>query len=188
MVFGSEIGKAYLGTDLVFQKASPQPQQHTLTKYPSSYDQNDYSYDSISNISRSYASVESTNYGQMNLVTGKNAESWMYFKFDTSSIPAGATIVSVSCQIKASISTTNSSVISARTIQLYSGTTAKGSSVNIKSVSSSDITYTLSGGAWTLEEASDVRFKVYARRGTSQASTSHLIRIYGATLTITYTI
>jgi len=187
MYLGSTgIAKAYLGADLVFQKGqqpAPQPQQYAVALHPTSYDTTDYSYYSISNSSNAYEDSDSTNYCSVRAKNGNYAETWVYFKFDTSSIPSGATILEVTCKVKASYSA-NNTIIPTHTIQMYSGTTAKGSATTLGTSASEK---TLDVGTWTRAELEDARIKLYLQRSTTQPSTAYYGRFYGATLTITYT-
>ena len=162
-------------------------QQYTLSKNLSSYDTSDHQYSSLSNASRAYTSYDSTTYANMSLTTGSQAETWVYFKFDLSSIPANATIDSVSVTAKTSITTGSSGAVATRRWTLCSGTTAKSSNVTITNVSSSLIA-TVDGGTWTRAELDDARLKIYAKRGTSNTSNSYSIRLFGATITVTYTV
>lgn len=126
-----------------------------------------------------------TTYAQWNLTTGSNAESYVFYKFNLSEIPADATINSVTCKAKAYINQTNSSRISARTIQLYyQNLTAKGSATTI---SSSTSVLTLTCGTWTRKELDECHIRLYAKRGTSNTTTTYYCRFYGADLTINYT-
>ena len=149
---------------------------------PSSYDSSNYSYYSLSNASNAYASYSSTTYAQINLKTGSGAETYIFFNFDVSSIPADATILRVVCSAKASCNQVNSNTTS-RTLRLYSGTTAKGSATSIDSNSGSGKAYLLSAGTWTRSELNNIRIRVYAKRGTSNVNnTGYYLRFFGATL------
>lgn len=157
----------------------------SITTYPSSYDTTDYSYASVSNISNAYTAADSTTYAQINLKTGSKATTYIYLLFDLSSIPANATINSVSCSAKISVSSTSTSYIATKEIQMFTGTTAKGSATSVTSTSATS--YTLTCGTWTRAELQNARLRLYAVRGTSSTSTSRYYRFYGATLTVTYT-
>lgn len=154
----------------------------TITLVPSSYD-SDHAYYSASSIANGYTDATSTTYSQINLTRGSGAITYFYYKFDTSSIPADATISSISCSAKLRISTTNSSYVTTRQIQLFSGTTGKGSA---SSVTNSNTTIALTCGTWTRSELNDTRIRLYAVRGTKNTNTSYGFVFYGATLTITY--
>ena len=169
----------------ITQDAGSTPQQYTLTLNPSFYDTDDHSYASMTNPANAYTSENTTKYCQINLLTGTEAETWMYFGFDTSSIPAGATIDSVVCTAKTYVNT-NVTNVPTREWQLFTGTTPKGSAVSIPSASAG--IDSVSGATWTAAEIANIRLRMYARRGTANVNTSSHIRLYGATLTITYTI
>lgn len=151
----------------------------------SGYDQTDYAYYSVSNISRAYTGSTSTTYGSVNLTRGKNAVTYIYFLFDTSSIPANATITSVSCSAKLSISNVSVGNVAANEVDLCSGTTTKDSTIL---TGTTTVTITLSGGTWTRAEVNDVRLKLYAMRGTGNTNYGYNFRIYGGTLTVGYTV
>lgn len=163
---------------------------NTITVYPASYDQSNYSYASV-NSSHPLSNPigkgsDNDTYSEWNMKTGSNAESHVFYKFDLSQIPSNATIDSVSCSAKGYISSTSSFYINSRTMQMYYGTsTAKGSSVDLTtSASAQDI----SCGTWTREELNDCRIRIYSKRSRFSASTSRTARFYGATLTVTYTV
>ena len=116
--------------------------QDTITAHPTGV-ASDHAYASVSNTTNGYAESSNTNYATINLTTGSGATTYIYFTFDFTDIPNGATINSVSCSAKAYINTTNSSRITTRQIQLYSGTTAKGSA---STVSNSTTAFTMTTG------------------------------------------
>lgn len=161
------------------------PQQYTITRNPSSYDGDNLAYASFTNPTRAYTDENSTNYCQIGLVTGADAETYVYFKFDTSAIPVGATIDEVSCTAKTYISNSSNANIPIREWQLFAGTTPKGNSVTFPSAASA---LSVSGASWTRNEVSDIRIRMYAKRGTNNVNNNFFIRFYGATLTIKYTI
>lgn len=157
-------------------------QQHTITLYPSSYDTENYSWYSISNVARGYTSATSTNYATITCNT-KGSVAYIYYKFDTSQIPDGAEIVSVECKAKLSING-NSTTTPVKRVQMFTGLTAKG---NYTAASSTATTYTLDVGDWTLAELRDIRVRPYMQEGASTTS-RYVINFYGATLTITYAV
>lgn len=162
------------------------PQQYTLTKYPSSYDTTDHSYYALTNPSNAYTNTSSTSYCRIRLTTGSQAETWIYFEFDTSSIPANAVIDEVSCSAKTYKSNGTTSNIAIARWQLYSGTTPKG---DYATIAASQQVQTITNTSWTREEVSDLRLRMYAKRGTQNTSTNTFdIRLYGAELTIKYTV
>lgn len=160
----------------------------SATLYPSGYNKSKYSYASVQSGYGLDTPVgkgsTNTTYSQWNLKTGSNAESYVFYEFDCSSIPTDATIKSISCSAKVYISQTNSSRISSRQVQLYyNTTTAKGSA---STVSTSTTALNLSCGTWTRSELNAISLRIYSKRGTSNTTTTYYNRFYGATLTITY--
>lgn len=154
-------------------------QEHTITLHPSSYDEENYSWRTSSNITHGYTSSDSTNYAEFGLVKS-GGETYIYYKFDTSSIPDGAEIVSVSCTAKVLING-NSTTTPQKKIQMATGTTLKGTASNANSTVT---VYTLDVGEWTLAELRDIRVRPYAKMGNS--TSNYVMRFYGATLTIKY--
>lgn len=183
VTFTSDIGS--IEQILTVSQEAGAPQEYTATFNPSSYDSSDYSYYSITRPQNAYSSETSTSSATINLKRGSQAETWVYFNFNTSSIPANATITEVSCKAKIYIGSTSSTYISSRGIILCSGTTEKGDSANIPGSAS---TLTISGGSWTRAEMNDARIKIYAKRTTSSVNSNFAIYFYGATLTVKYTV
>lgn len=108
---------------------------------------------------------------------GGSGSTWIEYAFDFSDIPTNATITSVSVQVRGHAEDTSQSRQIA-TVQLYSGSTAKGSSIDF--TSNSDANYTLSDvGTWTATElhSAKLRFTIGVYGGL----------ITGVTWTVTYT-
>ena len=158
--------------------------QDTITVHPTGV-ASDHAYASISNQTNGYHESSNTTYATINLTTGSGATTYIYYTFDFSDIPAGATIDSVSCTAKAYINTTNSSRITTRQMQLYTGTTAKGSA---KTISNSTSVQTMTPGTWTRDELQDARIRLYGVRGTSNTTSTYYFRFYGATFTVNYSV
>lgn len=119
------------------------------------------------------------------LKTGSSAVTNVYYNFDCSGIPEGATINSVECRARASRSSTQSNRIASAYLQLCTGTTTKGSQT---SVATTTATYfDLTPGTWTRSELQNAKIRFTATRGTSStSSTSYSIRFFGAVLTVDY--
>ena len=156
----------------------------TKTFYPGAYDSGASSVQSVTNATNPVGKGSTnTTYATINLVTGSRATTTIYWPFDLSAIPSGAEIDSVSCKVKASVSSTSG--VGSASVQLYSGSTSKGSSTSILSTSTS--AKTLSVGTWTRSELQNCRLCLQAQRGTYNTSTSRSVLFYGADLTVTYT-
>lgn len=155
----------------------------TDTSNPTSYDSG-YSAYSVSGLNNALTNSSSTTYATINLTRGSSAETIIFYNFTLDGIPDGATINSVTCTAKCYISSTSSRYISTRQIQLYSGTTAKGSAYTVRNSTSE---FTISAGTWTAQELTNAKIRLYARRNTSNTNTNYYFRFYGATLTVNYT-
>ena len=159
----------------------------TVNLVPSGYDSANSSYSSVSSsypISNGYDGTSSTSYAYIACLTGSQATSYISYTFNTSSIPEGATIDSVTCSAKARVSST--SYISTAYLQLYSGSTAKGSATSARTTSAT--TYNLTPGSWTRAEVEDIEVRYTATRGTSSTTRAAYMYFYGADLSIEYSI
>lgn len=148
----------------------------TITVYPSGYVSDDYSYKSIKNIERGYSSANSIFlYATIEGNLGIGAETYFYYTFDLSELPPNVVITSVTCLATADASR----MFETSTVQLYSGTNAKGSAAAMGEKVS------IESGTWTREELNDCRLKLYAKSKRAGGATLN-ISFYGATLTIEY--
>lgn len=159
----------------------------TDTFIPTSYDSTNSSYDSIyegsptngltshTDSNRICAFVEQTAY----------AEAKLTYNFDCSSIPQNATINSVTC-IAAAACYSNGQYFDTKTVQLYSGNTAKGTAVTITGAGNTSENHNINGGTWTRAELDNAKIVIYIERGnnTTRASFS----FWGATLSVTYSL
>lgn len=154
-----------------------------------SHDTSDHSYYALSSASSGYGDSTSTDYARMNLTRGQSAQSYMYWEFSLPTIPANATIDSITCNYKARVSSSSTSYIAQATIQLYSGTTAKGSSKSIRTTSTDASSLSSSQiGSWTPTEInSGMRLRTWAQRGGSRTTSNYYIYFYGADVEIEYT-
>lgn len=154
-----------------------------------SHDTSDYSYYALSNATRGHADSTSTDYASMNLTRGQSAQSYMYWEFSLPSIPTDATIDSITCNYKARVSNSSTNYIALATIQLYSGTTAKGSSKSIRTTSTSASSLSATQiGSWTPAEINaGMRLRTWAQRGGSRTTSNYYIYFYGADVEIEYT-
>lgn len=134
-------------------------------------------------VSNAYKDTDSTsNYARFSISTSTTG--YVYFTFDTSDIPESATNISITGSARLRIS--NTSRVTNRVCQMYTGTTAKGSNVNYSSTSSGGSVVSIqAGSSWTREELDDLRIRI---GGTgSSSSQSKYIYVYGIEIDITYT-
>lgn len=104
---------------------------------------------------------------------------YAYWPFDVSIIPDNATIDSVECKAKVSLSDDS---LCRGEIQLFSGDIAKGKAASIEGTRPH--VYELFKETWTRSELNSVRLKTSIE---STKANNRSIRIYGADLTVTYT-
>ena len=123
----------------------------------------------------------STTYARFSVT--RNATGSTYYVFPVTGIPDGATISSVSCIARIYIN--NTSYVTNTGIQLYSGTTAKGTSKTFASTTNTN-TVTLNDGTWTAAELENARLYITGRG--SNNNNNKYIYFYGATLSVTYTL
>lgn len=134
----------------------------------------------VTNQNNACTDTSSTTYARMPI--GQQEENNMIYSFDVSQIPSNATINSVSCVVKASTSTSNN--ITTKDVQLYSGTSPKGSISTIPTTTGG--TVTLSPGTWTRQELENIRIRFDGYY--SGTYSSYNIDFYGAELTVNYTV
>ena len=162
--------------------------EKTLKVYLSSYvpKATDGSWYNLTNASSAYGDPASNTSSPCAVVMtrGAGANTWCYFKFDTSSLPANANIVSVSVKCRPGTSTGNSNYIASKGCVLCSGTTEKTSSIT---TNTNNTLSTFPATTWTRAEVSDIRIKLYGTRGSSNTTSNYSLRMYGAELTIVYT-
>lgn len=187
MFLGSvEIDKAYLGDDLVFSSVYV-PREYTITKYPSSLDEDNTivrSWNSTYGYSRGFTSAGSSTEARANWVNGSNAETFVYWKFDLSEIPDNATIESITLSAKARRSAGN--LVSSCYLVVCDGTTQKGTTSTVSSSTAS--TFTLDAGSgWTGTSIKNLSLLFYCKRNTSNVTGTYFLGFYGATLTVKYT-
>ena len=134
----------------------------------------------LSNITRAYNSTSNTQYATISIT--QNSTGYLYFTFDTSEIPAGATITSVTGTVKVRVS--NTTRVTNTQCQLFADTTAKGSNVTFASTSTSNVATLSPGNSWTKSEVDNLRLKI---GGTGSNSTSsRAIYMYGANIVVNY--
>lgn len=134
-----------------------------------------------------YTNADSTTSDRLTLARNRNntRQSEMYYIFDTSAvsnIPSNATIDSVTANVKYYVSST--SYVTAVSIRLYAGTTAKGTAITTRPTSATK--YAITAGNWSLSELQNARLYVSATHRAS--NTNAYLYFYGADLTVNYSV
>ena len=146
----------------------------TATSYPVSYTTsgsiNGTRYKNAIGKGADTAAVSGNDYSN----GGSSSTAHIDYAFEFEGIPDDATIDSVSCQVKGHLESTSRSVA---TLQLYAGSTAKGTQGKFTSTSAQTVTVT--AGSWTRSEIDNMvlRFTIGYYGGL----------VNGATVTVTYT-
>lgn len=172
------------------QYVVPQGGSYTFTGIPVAYDSvNSQVYGITPNnpANNGLTNADSTTRATFSSFTQTYSETNIYYNFDCSSIPNNATIISVSCEFKAAIS---SNYFNTRIGQLCHGTTKKGSPTtvtNTSATSSTPVKQPINDcGTWTREELNDIKILIQGIRGTN--TNVFGISFFGATLNIEYTL
>lgn len=163
----------------------------TLTTHPMSIDTTNSVYPgtfySTNVLDNCFTDASSSTRAAFYATTGSRAVTDVYLNFDEcADIPSGATINSISCSVKCGTQGTN--YFGTRTVQMCSGTTTKGNATTMSGSNSSPTTHTLTVGTWTATELQNAKLRFYVVRGTSNTSTDATFSVFGATLTINYTV
>lgn len=162
----------------------------TLTTCPMSCDEDRSNYNGVYQtnvLENAFTDASSSTRFAPYTQTGSGAETNVYLNFDEcADIPSGATITSVTCSVKCGTQGTN--YFGTRTVQMYSGTTAKGSATTMSGSNSSPQTHSLTVGSWTASEIQEACLRFHVVRGSSNTTTSATFSVYGATLVVNYTI
>lgn len=156
---------------------------------PISFDSSNSVYDGVYStsypIDNGFGNETSSTEARPNTIHGAGAETFVYYNFNCLGIPSHAIIDSVTCTVKGSLGAVDNAYFTDKQFQLCTGTTRKGSGVTI--TSTTPTTYTISnGGTWTIAELDDAKILLYAKRGSSNTTSTYYFRFYGARLVVTY--
>ena len=157
----------------------------TFTGIPTSYDSSRSSYESIyeGSTSDGLADYNSSSRICVYVPQTANAESSLVYNFDCSSIPQNAIITNVTC-IAGAACYSNGQYFNTKTIQLYHGTTPKGTAGTISGTGNSNTAHNINGGSWTREELNNIQIVLHIQRGTDTTQAS--FSFWGARLTVEY--
>lgn len=140
----------------------------------------------VTNISNAYNDATHTaNYASLEINGGTTGTCYLDIPVP---LPSGATLQSVACSVALQFSRNGSSSGFTSSVQMYTGTTAKGSATQWVS-SATDVArtvYNLAIGSWTASELANARLYLTA---TNNASSTHrFIYVYGVSFTVTYSV
>lgn len=159
----------------------------TYTCIPSSYDSanSDYASTYTGSYTDGLAAYNDSDRFCVYVDQTAYAEAKLTYNFDCAAIPQNATITSVTCKAGAACYS-NGQYFDTRTVQLYSGSTAKGTATTITGTGNTNTEHNINGGSWTRAELDNAKIVIRVVRGnnTDQASFS----FWGATLSVTYSL
>lgn len=151
-------------------------EEGSATVNPSSYLNNSFS--TASSLTNAYGGTDSTT--RATLQGTKGTVQSIDYKFNVSNIPSGATILSVECSFKISVSNTYNT---SSNVTLYVGNSAKSNGNSSWRTNTTATVYTLSGiGDITRSELDDLVLRITGNSGGNGRS----VYFYGADLSISY--
>lgn len=161
----------------------------TITLHPSQVVAEESTYDSVNADAPLTKPIgkgaANTTYAEIYLVRGRQAQTYVIYRFNTSSIPAGATIKNVKLRAKGDISSENTYVISIARVSLLSGQDMLAES---NDYAFGEMTSTVAVTATTVTRAQleDAKIKLFVQRGGGYTNDQEFIRFYGADLIVEY--
>lgn len=163
---------------MFMRRGQPEKETKTITLIPSSYST---VRASVTNVANAYTNTSSTTYARIGITSSQTG--YVFFGFDTSEIPDGATIESVTVKIKASKSSWVEDGDGLINVRLTAG--GSESYMGYKDLSSQATIYTYSSSTLTLDKVRGCEAMVLLR--DPDVSSSATVYFYGAELIVTYT-
>lgn len=130
----------------------------------------------VTNSANAYTDITDNTYAQIWM--GSNSSASATFNFNTEDFPLDGVVNSVSCVVRNRTGTSTS--ITTKTMQLYSGTTPKGS---VSQIPTSDENTTMSVGTWTMAEVIEAKLRI---NGYVNSTSRYYSSLRGANLTVNY--
>lgn len=160
----------------------------SLTFIPNSYENSgssstNFTFTNTNNpITNAYTNADSLSSANAYLPKTASVVSALFLNFNVSSlsdVPSYATISSITARSKHRVNSTN--YIAALSVQLYNGTTAKGSATTGRTTGIT--TYNLTTGTWTRSELDNIRLYVKATRSNNNRNNAY-VYLFGADVTV----
>lgn len=127
-------------------------------------------------------------YAEWTMINGNAAFTYVLWIFDLSSIPDNARINKVTCTARCYNSNNHSFYAGNTTVSLLAGDISKIVSEGTKAFGTTPTEVTLSSTEYTRDELDNFRLKIQSTRGLLGTSNTYYTRLYGATLTVDYTV
>lgn len=161
----------------------------TITLHPSQVVAEESTYDSVDADAPLTKPIgkgsTNTTYTEIYLTWGKQAQTYVTYRFDTSSIPAGATIKKVTLRAKGDVETENTKRISITRVSLLSGQSALAESNDYAFGQMASVAEAVATNV-TRAQLDDAKIKLFAKRGGWYVNNAYFMRFYGADLIVEY--
>lgn len=161
----------------------------TITLHPSQVVAEESTYDSVSADAPLTKPIGkgSTNatYAEIYLVWGRQAQTYVTYRFNTSSIPAGATIKKVTLRAKGDVETENTNRISITQVSLLSGQDVLAASNDHAFGQMASVAEAVATNV-ARAQLEDAKIKLFAQRGGWYVNNAYFMRFYGADLIVEY--
>ena len=161
----------------------------TITLHPSQVVAEESTYDSVSADAPLTKPIgkgsTNTTYTEIYLTWGKQAQTYVTYRFDTSSIPAGATIKKVTLRAKGDVETENTKRISITQVSLLSRQDVLAASNDYAFGQIASVAEVITTNV-TRAQLEDVKIKLFVQRGGWYVNNAYFMRFYGADLIVEY--
>nr|DAH44551.1 MAG TPA: hypothetical protein [Caudoviricetes sp.] len=162
----------------------------TITLHPSQVVAEESTYDSVSADAPLTKPIgkgaTNATYAEIYLVRDRQAQTYVTYRFDTSSIPAGATIKKVKLRAKGDVAEENTYIISITRVSLLSGQDVLAES-NDYAFGEMASTVAVTATNVTRAQLEDAKIKLFAQRGSGgNTDKLYFMRFYGADLIVEY--
>ena len=161
----------------------------TITLHPSQVVAEESTYDSVNADAPLTKPIgkgsTNTTYAEIYLTWGRQAQTYVTYRFDTSSIPAGATIKKVTLRAKGDVATESTNVISITRVSLLSGQDVLASSNDYTFGEMASVVAVVATNV-TRAQLDDAKVKLFAQRGGWYTNNPYFMRFYGADLIVEY--
>lgn len=161
----------------------------TITLHPSQVVAEESVYDSVSADAPLTKPIgkgsTNTTYAEIYLVWGRQAQTYVTYRFNTSSIPAGATIKKVTLRAKGDVETENTNRISITQVSLLSGQDVLAESSDYAFGQMASVAEAVATNV-TRAQLEDAKIKLFAQRGGWYVNNAYFMRFYGADLIVEY--
>lgn len=161
----------------------------TITLHPSQVVAEESTYDSVNADAPLTKPIgkgtTNATYAEIYLAWGRQAQTYVTYRFNTSSIPAGATIKKVTLRAKGDVETEDTNRISITRVSLLSGQDVLAESNDYAFGQMASVAEAIATNV-TRAQLDDAKIKLFAQRGGWYVNNAYFMRFYGADLIVEY--